>query len=535
LRALSPPASREAEGGRLLVPVLGFCLLVSTAAYLMVFTMLGQIGAALHASATLANWIVIATIITATVSAALFPGLGSALGQRRLMVAAMACLAVGSLVSAAAPDAATLLVGRVIAAPGFAASSLSVAIVREHVSVARLPRAFGVIAAYAGAAAGVGFTLGGLVEEAVRSDWHSVFLAMAAVSVITGVLAAVAIPGGKQPSRRADLAGGLLLAGGLVVALLPITEGAAWGWTSWRVIGLFAGALVLLAAWLITELRRADPLVRLGALRLPGVAGGTLLFLVTAATVGVVNLTVPAFLEAPVAVGYGTGASVLNAGLDLLPFALAIAAAGVLAGRLARWIPARVIAVVTLACEALALLLLAGFHHGGDQVVILAAVFGLGHGGTIAVEYVLLTGAVPPTVVGGVTGVASAVDGVSGAVASAVTTGLLAVGLVRAHGMSLPSAADYSRAWLVGAAVAASGALAVAVSAVRMRHLRQGSCVSSPGPVSSRELHWLYARKPISPGRTRRTARIPGKGTCVSRCPGIRPHGGRRRSHRGHR
>jgi hypothetical protein len=100
-------------------------------------------------------------------------------------------------------------------------------------------------------------------------------------------------------------------------------------------------------------------------------------------------------------------------------------------------------------------------------VVILAAVFGLGHGGTIAVEYVLLTGAVPPTVVGGVTGVASAIDGISGAVASAVTTGLLAVGLVRAHGMSLPSAADYSRAWLVGAAVAAAGALAVAVSAVR--------------------------------------------------------------------
>jgi MFS family permease len=178
-------------------------------------------------------------------------------------------------------------------------------------------------------------------------------------------------------------------------------------------------------------------------------------------------LTVPAFLEAPVAVGYGIGASVLDAGLDLLPFALAIAAAGVLAGRLARWIPARVIAMVTLACEALALLLLAGFHHAGDQVVILAAVFGLGHGGTIAVEYVLLTGAVPPKVVGGVTGVASAVDGISGAVASAVTTGLLAVGLVRAHGVSVPAASDYSRAWLVGAAVAAAGALAVAVGAVR--------------------------------------------------------------------
>jgi MFS family permease len=462
LRALSPPASQEAEDSRLLVPVLGVCVLVSTAAYLMVFTMLGQIGAALHASGALVNWIVIAMIITATVSAALFPALGSAVGQRRLMMAAMACLAVGSLVSAAAPDAATLLIGRIIAALGFSASSLSIAIVREHVPAERLPRAFGVLAAYAGVAAGVGFTVGGLVEEAVRSDWHAVFLAMAAVSVIAGVLAAATLPQGPPVSRRPDVPGAVLLAGGLVAALLPITEGAAWGWTSWRVLCLFAGALLLLAAWLATELRRADPLVRLDALTLPGVVRGTLLFLVTAATVGIINLTVPAFLEAPAAAGYGTAASVLDAGLDLLPFALAITAGGVLAGRLARWIPARVIAVATLGCEALALLLLAGFHHAGDQVVILVAVFGLGHGGTIAVEDLLLTAAVPPPAAGGVTGVAGALDGISGAVASAVTTALLAAGLVRAGGTLLPTAADYSRAWLVAGAIAAVGALAIA-------------------------------------------------------------------------
>jgi MFS family permease len=320
LRALSPPVDRATRGDRVLVPVLGACLLVSTAAYLMVFTMLGQIGAALHASGTLVNWIVIATIITATVSAALFPALGSVIGQRRLMVVTMSCLAVGSVVSAAAPDAATLLIGRIIAAPGFAASALSIAIVRGHVPRARLPRAYGVIAAFAGAAAGVGFTVGGAVEEAASGDWRPVFLAMAAVSVITGAVAAATIPAGTGVSRRVDVPGALLLAGGLVAALLPITEGATWGWTSWRVSGLLAVALVLLAAWLVTQLRRADPLVRIDALALPGVAGGTLLFLVTAATVGVINLTVPAFLEAPAAAGYGTGASVLTAGLDLLPF-----------------------------------------------------------------------------------------------------------------------------------------------------------------------------------------------------------------------
>ena len=102
-------------------------------------------------------------------------------------------------------------------------------------------------------------------------------------------------------------------------------------------LGLIAAALALLTAWLVTGLRRADPVVLFRAFALPGVARGTLLFLVTGATVGV-NLTVPAFLEAPPRPARDRGV-VLDAGLDLLPFALAITAAGFLAGRLARRVP----------------------------------------------------------------------------------------------------------------------------------------------------------------------------------------------------
>jgi hypothetical protein len=256
----------------------------------------------------------------------------------------------------------------------------------------------------------------------------------------------------------------------LVAALLPITEGAMWGWTSWREATLLAGALVLLTVWLATELRRARPLVQLSAIALPGVAGGSLLFLVTGATVAVINLTVPALLEAPAAAGYGAGASVLTAGLDLLPFALAIMAAGFLVGRLARQLRPRDIAVATLACEAIALVLLAAFHRQGDQVALLVAFFGLGHGGSLAVEYVLLTREVPAAAAGGVTGVATAVSGISGAAASAVTTALLASRLARAGATTLPAVAGYDHAWLFAAAVAAAGATAAAASAFADRN-----------------------------------------------------------------
>jgi MFS family permease len=488
---------------RYLVPVLGLCLLVATTAYLMVFTLLGQIGQSLHASAAALTWLTIAAVITGTVSSALLPALGSVVGQRRLMVGSLGCLAVGSVLSAIAPDAGVLIAGRVIASIGLAAAALSIAIVREHRGGPGLARALGGIAAFEGVAAATGFALGGAVEEAARSDWRAVFLAMAVLSAVAGLLAAVTIPGGQaRPTdasdrratdrpgpavptaaapateapateapavsatrRRIDLPGALLLAFGLAAALLPVTEGNAWGWTSPRVILLLAVAAGLLAAWAVTAVRSAHPVVRLSILTRPGVAAGLVLFLLTASTVAIINLTVPSFLEAPRAAGYGAGASVLGAGLDMLPFAATITIAGYLAGRLAQRVRPHAIAVCALCVEAVALGLLAGFHQGQGQVITLVAVFGAGHGALVAAEFIAITRTVRPADAGAATGLASALGGISGAVASAAIAAVLAGTVIRAGGQARPTAGGYAEAWLCGAAVAAVGAVLTAVLA----------------------------------------------------------------------
>ena len=107
------------------------------------------------------------------------------------------------MLSAIAPDAGVLIAGRVIASLGLAAAALSIAIVREHRSGPGLARALGGIAAFEGAAAATGFALGGAVEEAARADWRAVFLAMAALSAVAGLLAAVTIPGGRARATEA--------------------------------------------------------------------------------------------------------------------------------------------------------------------------------------------------------------------------------------------------------------------------------------------------------------------------------------------
>src|SRR5580692_3875240 len=413
----------------MLLPVVSLCLLVATTAFLMVFTLLGQIGTSLHASRSALNWITIVTVIVGTISTGLFPALGSVLGQRRLMVISMGCLAVGSAISAAAPGVAILIAGRAIASAGLAAAVLSAAIVRERRSGHLLVRALAVIAAVQGVAAGTGFVLSGVVEDVVRADWRAVFWAMAALAALTAVLAAV----------------------------LPVTEGGTWGWTSGWVIGLFAAAVILLTAWARGALRSAEPVVDLRVLARPGVSAGAAVFLITAGTVGVINSTIPSFLQAPAAAGYGADASVLGSGLAMLPFAAVITLAAYLTGRLVRRVSPRGCAIASLGCEALALGLLADFHHAPGQVVALVALFGAGHGGALVAEYIMITRPVRPDEAGTAVSVGGAFSGIGGAVVVAAITPLLVSRLIAVGPVLLPSAAGYGRAWLLGAAVAVAG------------------------------------------------------------------------------
>ena len=106
----------------------------------------------------------------------------------------------------------------------------------------------------------------------------------------------------------------MTLSGWLVCLLLGVSEGENWGWTSPRVLGLFAGAVVLFAAWIFIELRSKQPLVDVRMMRIP-----TVWWTNVAATLfgfGMYSLMVaiPAFLQTPTSSGYGFGASIAKSG-----------------------------------------------------------------------------------------------------------------------------------------------------------------------------------------------------------------------------
>ena len=184
-----------------------------------------------------------------------------------------------------------------------------------------------------GIGGGTGLVLAGLFVDHGSISW--IFW----LSVVTTALAALAtwlwVP--ESPVRvraRIDWVGGALLSLMLLALLLPISEGNTWGWTSGRVLGLFAAAAVLAVLWARWELRVVDPLVDLALMRqrpvwTTNVAGFAIGFAMFGSFV-----LIPQFVQTPSSAGYGFGATVTESGLFLLPSALLMLFAGPFSGRL---------------------------------------------------------------------------------------------------------------------------------------------------------------------------------------------------------
>ena len=102
-----------------------------------------------------------------------------------------------------------------------------------------------------------------------------------------------------------------------------------WSWASPRVLGLLAGAALMLWAWVAIKRRVAEPLVDLAVLTRRGMTATNAVTLLVGFSLTAFCVLVPGFLKvAPAERGYGFGASPTEAGLMLLPFSVAMVVGG---------------------------------------------------------------------------------------------------------------------------------------------------------------------------------------------------------------
>ncbi|MFC4907247.1 MFS transporter [Actinomadura gamaensis] len=214
---------------------------VGTDAY-VVAGFLPAMARSLHVSESAAGQSATVFAITYAVLSPILATLLARVPRRALLVGALGVLAVANLGSALAPDFATLMATRVLAAAGAAAFTPNAgAVASSLVTAAQRARALAVVIGGLTMATALGVPLGNLAERAL--DWRATLGSVAALCAVAavGVLAVMpALPGAPPiPLRRR--VGALREPG--VLAILPLTvAGIAAGY------GLYAFAVPVLRA-----------------------------------------------------------------------------------------------------------------------------------------------------------------------------------------------------------------------------------------------------------------------------------------------
>jgi MFS family permease len=447
----------------------------------LVVPALPEIQRSLHTSESAVGWILTAFLLSASVATPIIGRLGDMYGKERLLMLVLVMLALGTLVSAIASSLWLMLVGRVIQGASGGIFPLAFSIIRDEFPNERVPGALGLVSSLLGIGGGAGVVFAGLVTQ--HLSYHWLFWFPLAMIVVTAYLTRRYIPESpvKTPAQI-NYRAAALMAAGISGVLLAITQTSTWGWGSPKTLGLLAGGVALIAAWVREERRSREPLVDMRMMAIRGVwTTNAVAFLIG---VGMYSsfILLPEFVQEPASTGYGFAASVTTAGLFLLPATIAIVVVGQMAGILERRIGSRgsLIGGALFALGAYALLVVDRSHE--VEVYVAAGLLGIGIGLSFSAMANLIVQNVRQEQTGVATGMNAVTRTLGGAFGGQVAATLLASNLGAGGN---PTASGFTLSFLMCVVALAAG-LGLAV-AVPRRSANDRPSEVAPLPLGARE------------------------------------------------
>jgi EmrB/QacA subfamily drug resistance transporter len=431
----------------------------------------------LHTSQNTVTWVLTAYALSASIFTPVLGRVGDMVGKERTLVVALIALAVGCLLAAVAPNIGMLIVARIIQGVGGAVFPLSFGIIRDEFPPAQVPSAVGTMSAVIAAGGGLGIVLAGPIVDAFGYRW--LFWIPVVIVALTAVAVHVFVPGSpvRTPGRINWLAT-VLLSGWLVALLLPLGEAQAWGWRSTKVIGLLTVAVVVLAAWVVTEVRSTNPLIDMRMMRLPAVWTTNLVALLFGAGMFALYGFLPEFVQTPTIAGYGFGVSVTEAGLLMLPMLVTMFVAGILSGRVEKTFSAKAQLATGSAFSVLACGALAAAHDQRWQIGVAAGVFGLGIGLAFSSMTNLIVRNVPVRQTGAASGMNANIRTIGGSIGAAVMSSIV-TGHLQSNG--LPYETGFTQGFVM-LAVISLAAVAAALIVPTVRRASRTATAEDPVP-----------------------------------------------------
>ena len=348
---------------------------------------LPDIQSSLHSSFSDLQWVVDAYSLTLAAFLLTAGVLGDIYGRRAIFAIGLVIFSVASLVCGLSTTPLMLNLARAVQGVGGAVMfATSLALIAGAFTGRDRGTAFGLYGAVIGGAVAVGPLIGGAITSGI--GWRWIFFVNVPIGVVAVAITITKIAESKDPrAHRIDWIGFVTFSGSLFALVFALVRGNDEGWGSATIVGLLAGAAVLMVAFFVNESLTSDPMLDLGLFRIPAFVGLSVTAFTLAASIFAMFLYLTLYIQDDL------GYSPLQAGLRFLPLTLVSFSVAFFAGRLTVRVPSRLLLGVGMAFVTGGLLLMGTTDPGSAWTVLLPGFIlcGLGIG---TVNPVLASGAV---------------------------------------------------------------------------------------------------------------------------------------------
>jgi EmrB/QacA subfamily drug resistance transporter len=319
---------------------------------------LPDIQRALNSSFSDLQWIVDAYALTLAAFLLTAGSLADMYGRRRMYLVGLVVFTAASALCGFAVSTLMLELSRALQGAGGAIMfAVSLALLADSFRGKDRGVAFGVWGAVTGLAVAIGPLLGGILTTGL--SWRWIFFVNAPLGVGAVIICLFKVAESRSPqASRPDWAGFALFTVALSSLVYGLIESNQKSFTNGLVLGCFAAAAVLLAIFVLVELRSSAPMFDLSLFRLPTFSGGSVAAFGLSASIFAMLLYLVLYIQD--ILGY----SPLATGVRLMFISGGILATSTAAGRLTSRVPVRLLIGPGLLIVGVGLLLMRGLGPG---------------------------------------------------------------------------------------------------------------------------------------------------------------------------
>ena len=415
---------------------------------------LPKIAIDLKASFSDIQWVVDAYALTLAALLLTTGALADLLGRRRVFAIGLVLFAFTSLLCGLAPSALFLILARAGQGIGGAIMfSTSLALLAQEFHGRERGVAFGAWGATIGVATAVGPLLGGALTEGL--GWPSIFFINVPVGIVGAVLTLTKVPESRnENATQVDWFGTVTFTGALFLLVFAVIRGNAEGWGSALIVALFAGAVLLLAAFLVAQFTRKNAMFDVSLFRKPTFAGVSIVAFAMSSSMFAMFLYLTLYLQTIL------GFSPLQTGLRFLPVTVVSFFFSVASGNLSTRVPVRLLLSIGLVLIGAGLLLMRGLSATSGWTALLPGFIAAGAGVGLVNPALASTaiGVVPPERSGMASGINSTFRQVGIATGIAILGAIFESSISTKLAPALAGSPAASRVGSIAHAVAAGGA-----------------------------------------------------------------------------